>query len=71
MASPYVAGVVGLMLATEPRLMAAQIEAIVRGTARPLPGASFEWANDAGFGVIDPEACLLETERVRVRKDLG
>jgi len=71
MASPFVAGVVGLMLATEPRLTAAQIEAIVRGTASPLPGASFEWSNDAGFGVIDPKACLLETERVRIRKDLG
>jgi hypothetical protein len=70
MASPYVAGVVGLMLATERHLTAAQIEAIVRGTARPLPGSSFEWSNDAGFGIIDPEACLRETERVSIREDL-
>ena len=70
MASPFVAGVVGLMLAMEPRLTAAQIEAILRRTAKPLPGASFEWATDAGFGVIDPEACLAEVERINERKDL-
>jgi subtilisin family serine protease len=71
MASPFVTGVVGLMVAMEPRLTAAQIEAILRRTARPLPGASFEWANDAGFGVIDPEACLAEVQRVNMRKDLN
>jgi subtilisin family serine protease len=71
MASPLVAGVVGLMLAMEPRLTAAQIESIIRRTAKPLPGASFTWSNAAGFGVIDPEACLAETARLNVRKDLG
>jgi subtilisin family serine protease len=71
MASPFVAGVVGLMLAIEPRLTAAQIEAIIRRTAKPLPGESYEWKNDAGFGVIDPEACLAEVGRVNDRKDLG
>jgi subtilisin family serine protease len=71
MASPFVAGVVGLMLAIEPRLTAAQIEAIIRRTAKPLPGESYEWKNDAGFGVIDPEACLTEVGRVNDRKDLG
>lgn len=71
MASPFVAGVIGLMLAVEPRLTAAQIEAIIRRTARPLPGASFEWTNDAGYGVIDPHACLQEARRINDRKDLG
>jgi subtilisin family serine protease len=71
MASPYVTGVVGLMLARNRRLTAAQIEAILRRTARPLPGASYEWTNDAGFGVIDPDACLAEVELVDERKDLG
>jgi subtilisin family serine protease len=71
MASPYVAGVIGLMLAIEPRLTASQIEAIIRRTARPLPGASFEWTNDAGFGVIDPDACIEEARRINDRKDLG
>ena len=70
MASPFVTGVVGLMLAIKPNLTAAQIEAIIRRTAKPLPGSSFEWTNDAGFGVIDPEACLTEVERVDERKDL-
>jgi len=71
MASPYVAGVVGLMLAIEPRLTAAQVEAILRRTATPLPGADFAWANDAGFGVIDPVECLREAQLVNDRKDLG
>lgn len=71
MASPFVAGVVGLMLAIEPALTAAQIEGILRRTARPLPGASFEWVNDAGFGVIDPDACLEEARHINDRKDLG
>jgi len=71
MASPLVTGVVGLMLAVEPRLTAAQIESIIRRTAKPLPGASFTWTNAAGFGVIDPEACLFETSRLNLRKDLG
>jgi subtilisin family serine protease len=71
MASPFVTGVVGLMLSMERRLTAAQIEAILRRTATPLPGASFEWVNDAGFGVIDAGGCLAEVERVNIRKDLG
>ena len=71
MASPFVTGVIGLMLAMDPRLTAAQIEGIIRRSATPLPGASFEWANDAGFGVIDPEACLREVALVNARTDLG
>ena len=71
MASPFVTGIVGLMLARKPRLTAAQIEAILRRTAKPLPGKSFAWTNDAGFGVLDPEACLEEIERIDDRKDLG
>ncbi|HEY7191351.1 MAG TPA: S8 family serine peptidase [Vicinamibacterales bacterium] len=71
MASPFVTGVIGLMLAMNPRLTAAQIEGIIRRSATPLPGASFEWANDAGFGVIDPDACLREVALVNERTDLG
>lgn len=69
MASPFVAGVAGLMLGVEPRLTAAQIEGIIVRTARPLPGGSFKWTNDAGFGRIDPEACLAETELINKRED--
>jgi subtilisin family serine protease len=69
MASPYVAGVAGLMLAIEPKLTAAQIEGIVRSTARPLPGGAFSWANDAGFGVIDPEKALEQAALASVRQD--
>ncbi len=60
MASPYVAGVAGLMLAVEPRLTAAQITGIIRRTAVPLAGHDFNWRNDAGFGRVDADACLKE-----------
>lgn len=70
MAAPYVAGVIGLMLNAAPRLTSAQIEGILRRTARPLPGASFEWAKAAGFGRIDPEACLTEVRYINEREDL-
>ena len=69
MASPYVAGTAGLMLAIEPKLTSAQIEGIVRSTAKPLPGGSYTWVNDAAFGVIDPEACLEQAGLVNARKD--
>ncbi|MGB9177660.1 MAG: S8 family serine peptidase [Pyrinomonadaceae bacterium] len=69
MASPFVTGVAGLMLAIEPKLTAAQIEGIIIRTASPLPGGSFTWANDAGFGRIDPEACLAETAIINQRED--
>lgn len=58
MASPYVCGVVGLMLAVDPTLTAAQIEGILRSQAAPLAGATYGWVDDAGFGVIDPPRCL-------------
>jgi subtilisin family serine protease len=70
MASPFVTGVVGLMLAKNRRLTAAQIEAILKRTAKPLPGSGFEWTNDAGFGVIDPDAALAEVDQIDSRKDL-
>jgi hypothetical protein len=70
MASPYVCGVAGLMMAIENTLTAAQIEGIIQATARPLPGASYSWLNDAGFGRINPEKCLLEAATVNDRKGL-
>ncbi|HEY0159019.1 MAG TPA: S8 family serine peptidase [Thermoanaerobaculia bacterium] len=70
MASPFVCGVAGLMLQLEPNLTAAQIEGIIQRTAMPLPGASFAWANSAGFGRIAPEACLEEAATINKRKEL-
>ncbi len=64
MASPYVAGVSALMLSLNPGLTAAQISGIIRRTSQPLPGASYAWSNDAGFGVIDAEACMIEAVRI-------
>jgi subtilisin family serine protease len=70
MASPYVAGVVGLMLAAEPTLTAAQILGIIKATSRPLPGATYKCANDLGFGVISPAACVAEASRALDRIEL-
>ncbi len=69
MASPFVCGVAGLMLAANPKLTAAQIEGIIVRTARPLPGDSFKWANGAGFGRIDPDACVAEAVAVMTEKE--
>ena len=54
-----------LMLGIQPNLTAAQIAGILQRTSRPLPGADFAWAHDAGFGRIDPKAALEETLRTR------
>lgn len=69
MASPYVAGVAGLMLAAQPKLTAAQIEGIIIRTARPLPGGNFIWHNGAGFGRIEPPDCITEAAAINDRKD--
>ena len=50
-------------------LTAAQVEGIIRSTARPLPGGNFVWINDAGFGVIDPERCLEQAAVVYKRRE--
>lgn len=68
MASPFVAGVVGLMLNANPSLTAAQIEGIIQRTARPLPSGSYAWVNDAGFGRIDPMACVAEAFHANDRR---
>ncbi|RUV81906.1 peptidase S8 and S53 subtilisin kexin sedolisin [Mesorhizobium sp. M5C.F.Ca.IN.020.14.1.1] len=70
MASPYVAGVIGLMLAAEPTLTAAQILGIIKATARPLPGATYQWTNDLRFGVISPAACVAEASHALTRTEL-
>ena len=65
MASPYVCGIAALMLAVVPQLTSAQIQGIMRSTSAPLPGQTFGWRNDTGFGVIDPDACLRRTAEFR------
>jgi subtilisin family serine protease len=70
MASPYVAGVIGLMLAISPKLNAAQCLGILQRTSRPLPGHSYAWKSDAGFGQIDPEKALEEAKELTRRTDL-
>jgi len=73
MASPYVTGVIGLMMNAiidKPQLSAAQINGILRKTAQPLPGMSYQWKNDTGFGAIDPKKCIIEALKVYERKDV-
>jgi subtilisin family serine protease len=70
MASPFAAGVAGLMLEVNKKLTAAQIAGIMQRTSRPLPGSSYEWANDAGFGVIDAAACLRDAATVTERDEV-
>jgi subtilisin family serine protease len=70
MASPFVAGVVGLMLAARPGLTAPQILALLRRTAQPLSGSDYAWRDDAGFGAINPEAALADTLTFDGRKEV-
>ncbi len=70
MASPYVAGVVGLMLAANPGLSAAQCAGILLRTAKPLPGASYDWGNDVGFGRINSAAAIDEAKRANDRTEV-
>jgi subtilisin family serine protease len=71
MASPYITGLAGLMLAVNGDLTAAQIGGILRRTARPLPASDFTWRDDAGAGAVDPARCLAEAaivgERLEIR----
>ena len=69
MSAPFVTGIVGLMLSAKPTLTAAQIEGILRRTARPLPGADYAWQDAAGFGQIDPDRCLDEAINISRRVD--
>ena len=60
MASPYVTGVIGLMLNANNDLNARQCMGILQRTSVPLPGMTYEWANDAGFGRIDANRAIEE-----------
>jgi subtilisin family serine protease len=71
MASPYVAGVIGLMLAANRELTAAQCLGILQRTSQPLPGRSYEWQNDAGFGAISPADAVREAKSFDRRVDVS
>jgi len=71
MAAPYVTGVVGLMLAANPNLSSAQCQGILQRTARPLPGGSYKWLNDLGFGYIHPSAAIEEARTFNDRLELS
>jgi subtilisin family serine protease len=70
MASPHVAGVVGLMLGANPGLSSAQCAGILQRTAKPLPGASYDWGNDVGFGRIDALAAVEEALGANERREV-
>jgi subtilisin family serine protease len=68
MASPFVTGVLGLMLAENRQLTAAQCLGILQRTSRPLAGASYQWANDVGFGRIHAAEALREAKTINLRE---
>lgn len=70
MASPFVTGVVGLMLAVNAELTSAQCAGILQRTTRPLPGGTYNWVNDSGFGVIDPAAAIAEASTFTERREV-
>lgn len=70
MASPFVTGVIGLMFAVETKLTAAQIVGILQRTAKPLPGATFSWKDDSGYGQIQPDLCLEEAALINDKEDI-
>jgi len=69
MACPYVTGVIGLMLAVQPELTAAQIRGILLRTSRPLAGADYNWRKDAGFGVIHADDAIKDALIINQRSD--
>ena len=71
MASPHVTGVVALMLEVAPHLTAAQIRGILQRTAQPLPGATYSWVDDAGYGRVDAQKCVAEARSLAARKRLN
>jgi len=70
MASPHVAGVIGLMLSAKPTLTAAQILGLLRRTARPLPGSDYAWRDDAGYGRVVPADAVSEAKTFEHRKEV-
>ena len=69
MASPYACGVAALMLGAEERLTSAQIAGIMKKTSRPIPGMSYSWKNDTGFGRIHLKDCVKEAATFYKRND--
>jgi subtilisin family serine protease len=69
MACPYVTGVIGLMLAVQPELTAAQIRGILLRTSRPLAGADYNWRKEAGFGVIHADDAIKDAIIINQRND--
>ncbi|HUG12279.1 MAG TPA: S8 family serine peptidase [Opitutaceae bacterium] len=74
MASPHVAGIAALMLEKNPSLVQADVEAILKSTAVPLPAGTrmitnpngtteeIEWGENAsGYGLVNTSAALAAT----------
>lgn len=63
MATPHVAGVAALMLAVEPTLTPAQIEAMLRASARAFPNGSSCTTAICGAGLLDAHAALVRAQQ--------
>ncbi|WP_394970361.1 S8 family serine peptidase [uncultured Croceitalea sp.] len=64
MASPYVCGVAGLLLAMRPQLTSSQIAGILKRTATPITGLNYDWKDDTGFGLVNVDACIQEANQL-------
>ena len=70
MASPYVAGRHGPMLARQPDLTAAQCLGILQRTARPLPGPATNGATTPASASSTPDAAVEEAVAINVRAEV-
>lgn len=59
MATPHVAGVLGLMFSANPSLTVAEAEQALLGSVRPFPSGSDCNVSNCGEGLLDAEAALL------------
>ena len=57
MASPHVAGLAALIMSQRPGITPAQVEAIIRSTAKDIGATGKD--NDFGYGLIQPRAALF------------
>lgn len=67
MAAPHVAGVAALMLAANPALSPAEVEQVLRDTARPLPGTC---TGGCGTGIVDANAAVTRVSGIQYAPSL-
>jgi serine protease len=67
MAAPHVSGVIAMMLGLDPSLTPAEVEQILKDTAKPFPGA----CNGCGAGRLDAEAAVRQAKGAGISALMG